>query len=60
MKNKVFAKYDCRGCAYPCFASEEELEEIRKKQSESGVRTGYYGKCTMERCKSWGCKGGIK
>jgi glutamyl-tRNA synthetase len=41
---KVFAKdMVARGVAYPCFASEEELEEIRNKQEELGVRTGYYG-----------------
>jgi glutamyl-tRNA synthetase len=41
---KVFAKdMITRGVAYPCFASEEELVEIRKKQEELGVRTGYYG-----------------
>jgi glutamyl-tRNA synthetase len=32
-----------KGNAYPCFVTEEELEEIRKKQEERGVRTGYYG-----------------
>ncbi len=42
---KVFAKDMIeRGCAYPCFATEEELEDIRRRQSESGERTGYYGK----------------
>jgi glutamyl-tRNA synthetase len=47
---KVFAKdMIARGCAYPCFASEEELEEIRKKQSENGERTGYYGKWALWR-----------
>ena len=47
---KVFAKdMIARGCAYPCFASEEELEEIRKKQSESGEKTGYYGKWALWR-----------
>ena len=41
----VFAKYLVSiGGAYPCFASSQELEEIRVKQNESGVRTGYYGK----------------
>jgi glutamyl-tRNA synthetase len=41
---KVFAKdMVARGVAYPCFASEEELKEIRSKQEELGVRTGYYG-----------------
>ena len=32
-----------KGYAYPCFITSEELEEIRKKQEEMGVRTGYYG-----------------
>ncbi|MCD4811852.1 glutamate--tRNA ligase [bacterium] len=41
---KVFAKdLVSKGFAYPCFASEEELSEIREKQSELSVRTGYYG-----------------
>jgi glutamyl-tRNA synthetase len=41
---KVFAKdMVARGVAYPCFASPDELDEIRKKQEELGVRTGYYG-----------------
>ena len=41
---KVFAKdMVARGVAYPCFASPKELDEIRKKQEELGVRTGYYG-----------------
>lgn len=32
------------GKAYPCFCSEEELEEIRKQQEAEKVNTGYYGK----------------
>lgn len=41
---KVFVKdLVSRGLAYPCFATEKELEEIRNKQIELGVRTGYYG-----------------
>ena len=41
---KVYAKdMVAKGNAYPCFITEEELEEIRKKQEEMGVRTGYYG-----------------
>lgn len=32
-----------QGKAYPCFASVEEIERIRREQSDSGVRTGYYG-----------------
>jgi glutamyl-tRNA synthetase len=41
---KVFAKdLVSKGHAYPCFATEEELQAIRDKQNELGVRTGYYG-----------------
>ena len=41
---RVYAKYMVsKGLAYPCFITEEELEEIRKKQEQIGVRTGYYG-----------------
>ena len=32
------------GGAYPCFATSEELEEIRKKQEENKEDLGYYGK----------------
>lgn len=28
--------------AYPCFCTKEELEEMRKKQEEGKIRTGYY------------------
>ena len=31
------------GKAYPCFATPEELEEMRAKQEAAKVRTGYYG-----------------
>jgi glutamyl-tRNA synthetase len=31
------------GKIYPCFSTEEELEEMRKLQSETSVRPGYYG-----------------
>ena len=31
------------GKAYPCFATPEELDEMRAKQEAAGVRTGYYG-----------------
>jgi glutamyl-tRNA synthetase len=42
---KVFAKdLVSKGHAYPCFATSEELDEIRSKQVAEGVRTGYYGK----------------
>lgn len=32
------------GRAYPCFCSEEELEQIRNEQLAQNVTTGYYGK----------------
>ena len=32
-----------QGKAYPCFATAEELEEMRQKQEAAKVRTGYYG-----------------
>lgn len=32
------------GRAYPCFCSEEELDEMRKHQEENKERIGYYGK----------------
>lgn len=32
-----------RGLAYPCFCTEEELEEVRKEQEEDKAMTGYYG-----------------
>ena len=31
-----------QGKAYPCFATTEELDELRKKQELSGARPGYY------------------
>ena len=39
-----YAKYMLeQGKAYPCFATPEELEELRAKQEAAKVRTGYYG-----------------
>ena len=32
------------GKAYPCFATQEELENLRKTQEASGARPGYYGR----------------
>ncbi len=37
------------GRVYPCFASEEDLEDLRKKQIESSIRPGYYGKWAIWR-----------
>ncbi|MGB1077401.1 MAG: glutamate--tRNA ligase, partial [Bdellovibrionales bacterium] len=31
------------GNAYPCFCTQEELDEIREMQTKQGMRTGYYG-----------------
>ena len=39
-----YAKYLLeQGKAYPCFATPEELDEMRAKQEAAKVRTGYYG-----------------
>lgn len=41
---QAYAKYLIeQGKAYPCFATPEELEEMRAKQEAAKVRTGYYG-----------------
>ena len=37
------------GRAYPCFCTEVELEEARKKQEELKINTGYYGKWARDR-----------
>ena len=33
-----------QGRAYPCFCTEEELDELRKTQESDKITTGYYGK----------------
>ena len=39
-----YAKYLLeQGKAYPCFATAEELDEMRAKQEAAKIRTGYYG-----------------
>lgn len=38
-----------KGLAYPCFQTEEELEELRKQQEEEKALTGYYGKYAKDR-----------
>ena len=41
---QAYAKYLIeQGRAYPCFATQEELEEMRAKQEAAKIRTGYYG-----------------
>ena len=38
------------GNAYPCFCTQEQLDEIRSNQEKAKERTGYYGKWT--KCRS--------
>lgn len=41
---QAYAKYLLeQGKAYPCFATSEELDEMRAKQEAAKIRTGYYG-----------------
>ncbi len=41
---EAYAKYLLeQGKAYPCFATPEELDEMRVKQEAAKLRTGYYG-----------------
>lgn len=41
---QAYAKYLIeQGKAYPCFASQQELEEMRAKQEAAKIRPGYYG-----------------
>lgn len=49
----ALAKYLVQtGYAYPCFATEEELEVLRKTQEENKEMTGYYGKYAVWRDRS--------
>jgi len=41
-----------KGLAYPCFSTNEELEEMRKIQKIQGVRPGYYKQWAQWRNKS--------
>lgn len=38
-----------KGLAYPCFMSEDEIKEIREKQSSNKERIGIYGKYAKDR-----------
>ena len=40
-----------QGLAYPCFCSEEELDELRKKQEAAGVEPGYWG--VWAKCRNY-------
>jgi glutamyl-tRNA synthetase len=37
------------GKAYPCFATDEQIEDIRKAQVHDNIRPGYYGKWAIGR-----------
>ena len=39
----------CKGLAYPCFCTAEELDEVRTKQEEQKIRTGYHGEWARHR-----------
>ena len=42
-----------KGLAYPCFMSEDEIKEIREKQSANKERIGIYGKHAKDRDLSY-------
>lgn len=47
---KAFVRHALeQGFAYPCFATEEELDAMRAKQEEQKIRPGYYGDWAMWR-----------
>ena len=51
---KAFARdLVSKGNAYLCFATQEELEKIREKQTSMKVRTGYYGEFAKWRDSSF-------
>ncbi|MBP5292566.1 MAG: glutamate--tRNA ligase [Clostridia bacterium] len=49
----VYAKYlTQKGMAYPCFCTEEDLENMRKEQEAAHENFGYYGKYAVWRDRS--------
>ncbi len=42
--NSVIYDMVCKGLAYPCFCSQEDLEKVRAIQTANKERPGYYGK----------------
>ena len=42
--NAVIYDMVCKGLAYPCFCSTEELSEMRENQETMKTRTGYHGR----------------
>jgi len=50
---QAFAKYLVeQGMAYPCFCTEQDLEEIREQQKEAKIDFGYYGEWAKHRDSS--------
>lgn len=48
---KAYAKYLIeQGKAYPCFCTQEDLNEFRQKQESAKIRPGYYG--VWAKCRS--------
>ena len=47
--NTVIYDMVVKGLAYPCFATQEELEKIREEQTALKLRPGYYGKYAIYR-----------
>ena len=50
--NSFIKKMLMDGSAYLCFATEAQLDEIRKKQEAQGIRPGYYGEYAIWRSAS--------
>jgi glutamyl-tRNA synthetase len=47
---KTFVKELIRkGMAYPCFCTELDMDELRKKQEDTKLKTGYYGEWAIHR-----------
>lgn len=42
--NTVIYDMICKGLAYPCFCSQDELDKVREIQTANKERPGYYGK----------------
>ena len=50
---QAFAKYLVeQGKAYPCFCTEQDLEEIREQQKAAKIDFGYYGEWAKHRDSS--------
>ena len=47
--HSVVADLLARGLAYPCFLTQEEMDDIREKQKAAGFATGIYGEFARDR-----------